>query len=810
MDALRQDLRHAVRLSLRTPGVTAIAILALALGIGANTAIFTVVNAVLLDRLPYHDASRIVTVWESSPRRPGRPNSVGPANFLRWRERQQVFNGLAAFVDTPASLTDGGEPEDVGAQYVSEDFLSVLGVVPSMGRPFVASDFVVGQDQVVLLSHALWARRFGGDARIVGRAIQVNGRPMTVVGVMPPDFGFYIREGTNATRPAALWRPFVMPPEMRRPHGRFMGAIARLRPGVDLAQANAAMATIAAGLATELPEFDTGWSVVLVPLRDWFAGPAGPALLVLSGAVAFVLLIACANVANLLLARGAARRREVAVRTALGATRGRVVRQFLAESLMLAGAGGLLGLLLAEWGVAALVWLSPIDLSAEHVAMNRAVLGYTMLVSALTAVLAGLAPAFEASRTDVQEAMQDGARQAGGGARARRLRHAFVIGEVALAVVLLVGAGLMLRSFAALRGVGLGFDAHNVLTARVSLPAARYGDDEKVLAFFRDAEQRIRALPGVTEVGSVSFLPLASLGAATSFTVVGQPVPPPGQNHVTDVRVADTGYFAAMKLPLVAGRWFTEVEQREKRNVVLINEALAREYFRGQDPLGQRLLINMTEPIVANEVVGVVADAVYGDASTPVRPMTYWPHPLLVYSAMTFTVRTASDPLALAPAIEQQIHAIDREQPVADVRTMEQWVGRSLAQARFSSVLLATFAAMALLLASIGIFGLMSYAVTQRTGEIGVRLALGAVTGDIIRMVVRDGARIAGIGLALGVALALALTRTMSAMLYETTPSDPLTFMAVVVGLAAVALLASYLPARRASRITPTEALRCQ
>jgi putative ABC transport system permease protein len=811
MNDLLQDIRYALRMCVRTPGFTSVAVLVLALGIGANTAIFTIVNAVLLERLPFRDPDRIVALWEESSRRPGRNNVVGPSQFVRWRERTTVFERLAALADTRQNLTGSGNPEEVIVQIVTADFFPILGVSPLVGRTFTDEENRDPQANVVILGHELWQRRFGGDPGIVGRTIQLNARPTTVVGVMPPGLRLFIKEGSLVGKPSDLWAPYVLPPGARDFGGRFLEVIARLKPSVPVREAQAQLTGIARALERETPERNARWGVRVLALHDELSGEYRRALLVLAGAVAFVLLIACANVANLLLARGAARQREIAIRTALGALRGRVVRQLLTESFVLAVLGGAAGLLVAIWGLALLLALSPVDLtSVADVRLSYPVLAFTIAISLLTAIICGLAPAFEGSRTDVQEAISDGARQIGGSLRRRRLRQAFVIAEIALAVVLLVGAGLMLRSLASLHRVDPGYSTTNILTMRLQLPGAKYQNDEQRIRFFRDVTARVRELPGVQSAGAVSYLPLTGLGAGTRFTIEGQPPPPPGQDYVTSVSVCDNGYFRVLNVPLISGRWFSEREMQDKSNVVIVSESLVRTYFPRENPIGRRLSISMTAPITPTEIIGVVGDIRFQDLTAAPQPTTYWPHPQLAYSAMTVTVRTATDPLPLAPAVEQAIRTLDKDQPVSDVRTMSQWVAKSLAQARFSSTLLATFAALALLLAAIGIYGVMSYAVSQRTSEIGIRLALGAETGDILRMIVGGAMRLTALGLAIGVGLALALGRTLTKLLYETTGTDPITFAAVLLVLGSVALIASYLPARRAARIEPVDALRYQ
>ncbi len=811
MDAALHDIRYALRLCARAPGFTAVAVIALALGIGANTAIFTIVNAVLLERLPFRDPGRIVVLWEEQARRPGKSNVLGPSQFLRWSDRTKTLDAMAAFVDMRANLTSGGEPEEVIVQNVTAQFFPILGVSPLVGRPFSDAENSDPDAAVVILSYDFWQRRFGGDPGVVGRSIQLNAHPQTVIGVMPPGFGLFIKQGSLAGKPSELWAPWVLPADARDSGGRYLEAIARLKPGVSVEQADAELKTIASALAKETPQRNANWTAQVRALGDELSGEYRRSLLVLAGAVAFVLLIACANVANLLLARGAVRQREIAIRSALGAPRGRVIRQLLTESFVLAVLGGGAGLLVAAWGVHLLLALSPVDLAgAGDVHLSYPVLAFTAAVSLVTALACALAPAFEGSRADVQETLKDGARQLGGGLRHRRMRQAFVVSEIALAVVLLVGAGLLLRSFASLRGVDPGYSTSNILTMRLQLPLARYADAAQRIRFYRDATSRIQELPGVAAAGAVSFLPLTGLGAGTSFTIVGQPPPPPGQDYVANVSVCDNGYFRALHVPLLRGRLFTDREMREQSNVVIVSDSLARTYFGGEDPIGKQLAIVMTNPVIPTEIIGVVGDVRFQDLTAAPRPTTYWPHPQLAYSSMTLTVRTAGDPQRLAPAIERTIRALDKDQPVSDVRTMTEWVSKSLAQARFSSTVLTIFAALALLLAAIGIYGVTSYAVSQRTSEIGIRLAVGADRGDIMRMILGSAARLAGLGLAAGIALALGLSRTLATLLYETTGTDPLTFVAVLAVLGIVSLMASYLPARRAARIPPVEALRCQ
>jgi putative ABC transport system permease protein len=806
-----QDIRYAFRAFFRQPGFTMIALVALAIGIGANTAIFTVVNAVLVERLPYRDAERVVVLWEETATRPGLPNVVGPSNFLRWQERATSFDSLAALVDGRANLTGTGAPEELVVRSVTPSFFPTLGVAPAIGRAFDGDEGVAGRSGVAILSHAFWQRRFSADPGVVGRAIQLDGEPITVIGVMPEGVSLRLTAGPLVFGHPDVWRPLAFTAEQRQPQGRFMTAIGRLKSDVPLAAAQAEMRGIAASLADEFPQFDTGWTVQLQPIHDALSGTVRPALLFLTGAVAFVLLIACANVANLLLARAASRHREIAIRRALGASRGRIVWQLLSESLALGVVGGLAGLLVAVWGLDALLAVSPVDMAGmANIRINPSVLAFTATVSVLTAVIAGLVPAFEGSRGNVHDSLESGTRQVGAGIRHRRLREAFVVAEITLAVVLLLGAGLMLRSFARARSIDPGFDARNVLTARVGLPPTKYPRADQRTRFFEEAGRRVAALPGVTAVGAISFVPLGGGGAATSFRITGMPPPAPGQAPTSDVRIADNGFFDALNIPLASGRLFTQRELSEDARVAIINEALANQYFSGRSPIGERLEVAMgAPPYVSTEIIGVVGDVRYATLETAPRATVYWPHPQLAYTAMTLVVQAPNAAL-LGPALQREIAAIDKDQPVSGIRTMDVTVARSVAQRRFLAVALAVFAGIALVLAAVGIYGVMSYVVSQRTSEIGLRLALGAERGDVVRLVVANAARLTLAGVALGSIAALGLSAVSSRLLYETSGMDPAAFALAVVVLTLVATTASYLPARRASRIEPVQALRYQ
>jgi putative ABC transport system permease protein len=809
MEMLLQDVRYAIRTLIKSRGFTAVAVFALALGIGANTAIFSVINAAMIRPLPFKDPDRLVMVWEHNRPRARTQNVVSPANFLNWKDRNNVFEDMALFYDTRFNLTDVDDPEEIPAQSVTTNFFNLIGVSPALGRAFEPEDEQPGREAIVILSDGLWRRRFGGDPEITGKTIKLNGNVFTVIGVMPPDFHFFIKGGSLTGNQPELWSPVIFSAADRNPRGRYATAVAKLKPNVTREQAQSEMGTIASTLEEQYKDFDTGWGVNIVPLREQFFGDIRPALWVLLGAVSFVLLIACANVANLLLARAASRQKEIAIRTALGAGRFRIVRQLLTESLLLAALGGILGLLLAMWGVDLLLAFSPKDMpSLGGVGIDYQVLGFTLLISLMTGLIFGLAPALEASRPNLNETLKEGGKGAGSGTRSHRVRDIFVVAEVALALVLLIGSGLMIKSFFKLQSINPGFNAENLLTVRLLLPGSKYGEDHQRISFFRQALSRIESLPGVRSAGAVSFLPFASLGAATSFTIEGRPEPPAGEKFTLDVRVCDPNYFRTMGIPLLRGRNFTEKEATEASHVVLINEAMARTYFPDEDPIGKRVTISMAAKPVPTEIIGVVGDIKHVGLDVEPRAMSYWPHPELPYSFMSIVVRTEGDPLSFAPAVKREVQALDKDQPIADVRTMEQLLSASVARARFSTLLLGIFAGLALLLAAVGIYGVMSYSVTQRTHEIGIRMALGASQKDVMRLVVGQGMTLALVGVVIGVVAAFFLTRVMASLLFGVSATDPLTFVAISAVLSGVALVANLVPARRAIKIDPMVALR--
>ncbi|HWS90077.1 MAG TPA: ABC transporter permease [Pyrinomonadaceae bacterium] len=809
VESMLQDVKFGARTLMKNRGFTLVAVLTLAVGIGANTAIFSVVEAVLLRPLPYDNADRVVMLWEHNRVRNRPRNVVNPGNLMDWRDQSGSFEEVAAFVDQRYNLTGAGEPEEVAGQAATPNLFKLLGARPALGRTLLAGDEAEGGENVAVISHGLWQRRFGGSPDVLGRTLSLGGNPVTVVGVMPPDFRWFVKENSLTGKPAELWVPMALTEQQRTERrGRYLSAVALLKPGVTVEQAQSELDTVTARLEAQY-EIDKGWGGSVVPLREQLAGEIRPALLVLLGAVACVLLIACVNVANLQMARAAGRRKEIALRAALGAGRLRLIRQLLTESLLLAAAGGALGLLLAHWCVEALVALGPQNLlGAGQAGVNPMVLLFTLGVTLLTGLAFGVVPAVETSRLNLSESLKESSRGDVGAGRAGRVRAVLVVAETGLALVLLVGAGLMVRSFQRLQAVDPGFDPSNLLTMRLMLPQTKYPEDARKVEFFRRVTEQLRALPGVSSASAVSALPFADIGSATSFTVEGRPALPPGQRQGTDVRVADEHYFRTMNIPVISGRTFTEQEAVENRRVAVVNEAMVRKYFPGEDPLGKRVLVNMGTNPVPTEIVGVVGDARYDKLDGELRPMVYWTPPQLAYSSMWLVVRTAGDPAALGPAAVREIQAVDREQPVADVRTMEGWLAESTARARFGTLLLGAFACTALLLAAVGLYGVLSYSVTQRRNEIGIRMALGAQARDVLKLMVGQGMRLVLVGVVLGLAGALALTRVMSGLLYDVAATDPPTFAANALLLMAVSLAACYIPARRATRVDPATALR--
>ena len=815
IDTLTRDVRYGLRTLRSNPGFSVVAILTLALGIGANTAIFSVIDSVLLRPLPYADPASLVMVWENNSQHPNPHNTVSPPDYFDWEKRNTVFSGMAGIVDQRSNLTGSGEPQEVTRQAVTANFFSVLGVNPILGAGFAAENNQPGHDNVVVLSFGFWKEHFGADSSIIGRTIAISGRPLIVVGVAPESFHWFIKDGSLTGVKPQMWTLWIIPSELRdrKNVGRFMTVVARLKPSATVQQAQAQMSTIAAQIAQEYPDFNGYWGTNVIPLRQQISGDLRPALLILFGSVGFVLLIACANVSSLLLARAAARQREVAIRTAIGASPWRIACQLLTESVLLAVIGGGLGVGLAYWGTNALLAASPRNLlNMASVSMDLRILGFAGGATLLGGLLFGFLPSYISAHSSISETLKEGGRGSSEGRRRGITRSAFVVMQMCLALVLLAGSGLLIRSFIRLVGVDPGFDSSHLLTFKVTLPISKYETDAKRLAFFQQFLSRLSHLPGVYSVTMNSFPPFSGLGAATGVLLVNQPPRSLKDLPVAAVRVVGPNYFSTMVIPLRAGRTFSEQELAEARHVVIVNQAFADQYLSGVNPLGQKAVVYMKSNEESenspSEIIGVVGDVRQKQLETPGEPTVYWPHPELVYSGMAILVRTANDPLALASAVRNELQQMDPEQPMTAVATMEQLLGDSLSRSRFTMLLLAIFAAIAVLLASVGIYGVIAYGVTQRTQEFGIRIALGAERRDVLRLVLGQGARLALLGIGLGAIFALMLSQFLATLLYGISPTDPLTFVGVALLLAFVALAACYVPARRATRVDPIEALR--
>jgi len=821
------ELRFAIRTFRRSPGLIAAAVLATALGVGANTAIFSLIQAVLLRPLPYRDSGRLVLLWEKNPVFKGflaERLPVAGRNYVEWKQHAKSFSGMADDQEIGLELTGMDRPEELTGTRITPDFLPLLGRTTWLGRPFYPDEGAPGKDQVALLSYAFFERRFNGDAHTLGRNITLNGKSYTVIGVLPADFhlpAFF--QGMDVRRPD-VWLPIcdtmfnaaqVNSGTRTDETARINYVFARLRDGASLEQARAEMKVLAHGLERQYPKLDTGFSASVFPLSVEDVSPeTGRTVLALQVAVGFVLLIACANVANLLLARAAGRSREMALRAALGATRGRLVRQALAESVLLSALGGALGLLLAVGAMAGIKALAPVDNYHFHeVGLNWLVLAFGVGVAALSGIIFGIAPALGASPVNLQEALaQDG--RAGTGRRARQLRGLLVVSEVALAVVLLAGAGLMMRSLSNVLGVNPGFRAENVLTMHIKLADDRYPDDEKLRAFCDQLLDRLSKLGGVESAAISNGLPLLDSLQVTPFKVAGQPDPPRGQAPETDVKLVSENYFATLRTPLLRGRGFTRQEAEVlppgnstaagKPTVIAITDSLARQIFPHADALGRTLLFGQ-QPAT---IVGIVPDTHEMGLDAPLRTEVFFPSHAI--QSIALMLRTKGEPMVLAHAVEAEVRAIDGDQPVTDVKSLEEHLHGATGQRRFDTLLFAGFAGLALVLAAVGLYGVLSYSVTLRTREIGVRMALGARTGDVLGLVFRNGLGLTLLGAVIGGAAAMALTRLMQSLVFGVSASDPFTFLIAVVLLVLVAAAACYIPARRASRLDPVVALRTE
>ena len=802
---LLHDLRYAARLQRKNPAFTIVAVIALALGIGANTAIFSVVNTVILRPLPYRDPERLVMVWEDATKQGYPRDTPAAANFVDWRDQNHVFEGMAAITDDSFNLTGSGEPERLEGHRVSASLFPLLGVEPHIGRVFTAAEDQPGAQHVVLLSYALWQRRFGGDRGIVGQSLTLNGENYIIVGVMPARFQF-------PSNDSQAWVPIALTQEDAGNRNRhYLQVLARLKPGVSLAQAQSEMSTVAARLQQQYPQSNTDLGAAVQPLQEHLVGDIRPALLVLLGAVGLVLLIACANVANLLLARAAVRQKEIAVRVALGARRGRLIRQFLTESVLLSTLGGLVGLAIAYGGLVLLKAFIPENISqAREISMDFRLLGFTFLVSVATGLIFGLAPAIQAARFNQVDTLKEGGRDAATGGSGKRLRSVLVTAEVAISLVLLIGAGLLINSFLRLRNVDPGFRAENLLTMKIVLPETKYERRAQRSAFYTDLIQRVQSLAGVRSAAVTTNLPLYRQGNSISIGIDGQPEPPPGQERIVVTRIVSPGYLKTMSIPLLRGREITEQDTETSPNVVLISETMARRYWPGEDVVGKRIAVGkIRKPEDWIQVIGVVKDVRQFELTAEPKPQMYLTYRQFgFFDAQDLVVKTDVDPASLAATVRKTVWEIDKDQPVSNIQTMEAILADSIARQRFSMLLLAIFAAVALVLAGVGIYGVMSYSVAQRTREIGIRMALGAQTGAVLKLAVGYGMKLVIAGLAIGLIAAFALTRVMSTLLFGVTATDPTTFTLISLLLIAVAAIASYVPARRATRVNPIIALR--
>ena len=805
MSTMIQDVRYGLRMLAKNPGFTLVAVLTLALGIGANTTIFSVVNTVLLLPLPYRDAERLVTVWSYNRARGFNTDQVSPLDFGDWRSQNHVFEKMAASTEAMYTLTGAGEPAPIIAYQFSADYFPVLGVTPLLGRTFLPEEEQPGKSHVAVLSYTLWRRHFGGDRSLLGKTITLDGAPYTVVGIMPP--------GVQYPPLTELWTPLTITPEAAHERAyRYLRVMARLKPGITLQQAQTEMNTIAARLAADYPNTNKEEDATnIISLRQMTSGDIRPALLVLLCAVGFVLLIACANVANLLLVRAAGRRKEIAVRAALGASRRRLVRHLLTESVLLGLFGGTLGLTLAFWCKGALVAMFPptiFNLSIPHlekIPIDGWVLGFALAASLLTGVIFGLVPALQAGGMSTSESLKESGGTLAGSAQGRRFRSALVIAEIALSLALLTAAGLILKSFVHLVGGHLGFNPQNVLTMRVLLPAYKYKTDAQQRAFSNQAIERLKSLPGVESVGTVTFLPLSGWRGGRTVLPEGRSTPR-NQQPIALWSSVTPDYFRALGIQLVEGRFFTDGDTSGSAPVAIISKSLVRQLALDEDPVGKRIKADGLKGPV--EVVGVVDDVHQLGMTSGMTSEVYFPFSQVPAPIICFAIRTAEDPAGLAKAAQGRIWEVDKDQAVGYVMTMSQSASESLAPQRVVVLLLGVFAAMALILAAVGIYGVIAYSAAQRTHEIGVRMALGAGRSEVLHMVFRDALRLVLPGMAVGLVGALMLTRFLASLLFGVRPSDPGTFATVSALLAAVALLASYIPARRATRVDPIVALR--
>ena len=807
MDTFLQDLRYGVRVFLRNPGFTAVAVLVLALGIGANSAIFSVINAVFLRPLPFREPERLIFVHQTQTQLPISPSTV--ADYLDWKARTKQFENISCFVGYGAHNFSGNErAEQLRSVFVSADLFPMLGVQPMLGRNFLASEDKPDHHRVVLMSYGLWQRRFGADRSLIGKPLKLDGLDYTVVGIMPPDFRFPISGDSYSLR-IDLWVPFPLSPKRvadRNTH--YISVLGRLKPGVTLEKAQTEMTLMAKQMEKEFPKTNIDHGIKLIPLHENIVSNNRLTLWILFGTVVVVLLIACANAANLLLARAASRRKEIAIRTALGVGRIRMLRQLLTESTLLAIAAGALGLLLGSLGTRLLITLSPQTIPRlEETSLDLPVLGFTFAVSILTGLFFGLFPALQLIRTDLNESLNESGRSSASGGHAR-FRNSLVVAEVALAFLLFIASGLMMKSLIRVLVVEPGLNPVNLLTAELSLSGTKYPNPQSQAAFLKQIVERTKNLPGVDSVAGTTILPLSGGDSSTFFNIIGEPPLPDNQLPGASFRAVTPNYFRTMGIPFLKGRDFNEQDDGREPKAVLISQRMADKYWSGKNPIGQQINIRYGTGTVLREIVGIVGNVKHFGLDQDVAPEMYFPLWEDPEYFMYLVARTKSDPLALAKTIQQEVARLDRDQPVANIKTMENYFEESVAPRRFSVFLITVFAGIALVLSSIGIYSVISYSVSQRRNELGIRMALGAQARDILRLVVGQGFKLIVLGIAIGLGTALALTRLLTSLLFNVSSRDPFIFIAISLILAVVALLASYIPARRATQVDPMRALR--
>jgi predicted permease len=804
MQTVWQDVRYGIRMLGKAPGFTTVAVIVLALGIGANTAIFSVVNSVLLRPLPFKDPGRIVFVNKIAAK--GELAGVEGREFLDWQKQNETFEQIAAYTDNNFNLSGIGEPERVSCAQVSASLFPLFGVRPLIGRAFLPEEDRPGHNQVAVISRGLWQRRFGSVDSLADQILTLNGKSYAVVGVMPSSFEF--PPGPE------IWLPIALDAEQET-HGEFwslVDVVGRVKQGSGIESARLELATLSSRLPNDGPAMGSETRIELVPLHEHLVKDVRLALLVLLGAVGFVLLIACANVGNLMLVRGAARQKEMAIRVAIGASRWRLARQLLTESLLIALLGGSMGVLLALWGVDLLVAAIPAELAGtihglSEIGIDRQALAFTLVVSILTGVVFGLAPALVASKPNLTEVLKQGGKNARAAHGPGSLRGALVVAELALALVLLAGAGVMIKSFARLMDVTPGFRTENVLTMRLELPRSRYADPQQAARFFQQVLDRVETLPGVESAGAINHRPLSGYSLVSFFSIEGSPRPQPGKDQPIIVGVSTPDYFRAMGIPLLSGRFFNEQDAEGAATVAIINQAMARRFFQDQDPIGKTIGFACKDGL-CRKIVGVVGDIRQQGLGEEIRAEAYLPYLQFPSNSMTLVLHTATDPLSFVAAVRGRVQEVDKDQPVSDIKTMQKRLSDSVAQPRLTMTMLGIFAAFALILAAVGIYGMMSYTVSGRTHEIGIRMALGAQRQDVIKLVLGQAALLAVAGTAIGIGAAVALTRVLSSLLFGVSATDPVTFAVVSIILTGVALGACFVPARRATKVDPMIALR--